>query len=420
LRILYLTQYFGQATDAGSGRHFFFTKYAVERGHDVAVITSNVDYKNAQKRKSGKNGRNVRTNEGVEIQYVYSYSNFRGSILKRMLFFASYVFFSLGQAVRVKRPDIVYAVSTPLTVGLLGFLISRYWRVPYVFEVGDVWPDAVVACGIVKNKLIIRSAHLLEMFCYRKAAHVVGLSRLICDNIVGKGVPCRKVSLITNGVDFSLFTPDRHDEKRNAARVSGDYRDRFVAMYMGAHGIYNALDTIMIAARALKDDPRVMFVFVGNGDEKGRMQSIVRGEGLKSVCFLPTVSRLESISLLAAADAFLLPNRKGDYFACNLPNKLFDYLASARPIVVAGYGETSEIVSTAGCGIVVPAEDGAAMAEAILSLVRMPLSDREAMGQKGRAYVQKHYDREQLGEKFLNILDRSAAPRRGTAIDAGF
>jgi glycosyltransferase involved in cell wall biosynthesis len=404
MNILYLCQVFEVGNDPGSERHFYFCRYAVRNGHQATAITSNVDYKNAKTKIKGACGTIKRDEEGVHIYYVYSYANFRGSFVKRFYYYLTYFFSSIVQSFKIDKPDVIYAVSTPLTVGLLGYILSRLRGIPFVFEVTDLWPDAAVACGVVKNRALIKLAHWLEMFCYRKAAHIVGLGRSICDAIVAKGVDAGEMSLISNGVDFSLFSDEKDDSRRIAARDKFGFGDRFVAMYMGAHGAYNALDTIIDTAIMLKDDLRFLFVFVGDGDEKPKLQKRVSDHDLANVIFLPPMPRVESPAMLAAADVFVLPNRKGDFFTGNLPNKLFDFLASARPIVVAGAGETPDLVMAAGAGRCGAAEDGRAMADSLIELADMPIEARMAMGKKGRDYVLAQYDRNRLSEQFLDIL----------------
>ncbi|MEI6258796.1 MAG: glycosyltransferase family 4 protein [Deltaproteobacteria bacterium] len=405
MRILYLCQVFETGNDTGSERHFYFCKYAVSKGHYATAITSNVDYKNARVKIAGTTGEFIQSIEGVDIHYVYSYVNFRGSFFKRFYYYMTYLFSSIVEASKITKPDIVYAVSTPLTVGLLGYVISRLRGIPFVFEVTDLWPEAAVACGVVKNKGLIKLAHWLAMFCYRTSSHIVGLGRSMCEAIVAKGIDKRKVSLITNGVDLSLFSnAGKDDSQQSKIRAKYGFGNRFVVMYMGAHGTYNALDTIIDAAFILRYDPRFLFVFVGNGDEKPILQMRVSDLHLAHVIFLPSMPRVESPAILSAADAFVLPNRKGEFFTGNLPNKLFDFLATGRPVVVAGVGETPELVIAAGAGMCVPAEDNVAMANSLIELAEMPVEERMAMGKRGRAYVFRHYDRNRLSERFLEIL----------------
>ncbi len=147
-------------------------------------------------------------------------------------------------------------------------------------------------------------------------------------------------------------------------------------------------------------------MLVGDGDEKSRLQTMVQERGLTNVRFLPPMPRMKTPTLLRAADVFLLTNRCGKFYTMNLPNKLFDFLASGRPIVVAGRGESGDLVQRAGAGRVVPAEDGAAMAEAVIELAALSSAERLAMGESGRQYVVEHYNRDKLSQMFLNTLER--------------
>lgn len=405
MKILYLCQVFDTGNDTGSERHFYFCKYAVSKGHEATVITSNVDYKNAVRKFAGEKGKIIKLVDGVDIHYVYSYANIRGSFLKRFYYYVTFFFSSVIAALRIRKPDIIYAVSTPLTVGLLGYIISRLRGIPFIFEVTDLWPEAAVECGIVKNRFLIKLANWLAMLCYTKSEHVVSLGPKGRERIIAKGIARHKVSLITNGVDLSLFSIDKEDDSnRIAIRKKYDFKDRFVVMYMGAHGAYNALDTIIDAALILRGDPRFLFVLIGDGDEKTKLQRRVFDQHLDNFVFLPPMPRVDSPAMLSTADAFVLPNRKGDFFTGNLPNKLFDFLASARPIVVAGAGETPELVTAAGAGLCGPPEDSQTMANLLVELANLPEVARMAMGARGRDYVFANYDRDKLSERFLAIL----------------
>lgn len=408
MKVVYLTQVFEVGQDPGSERHFYFCKYLLRHGHQAIAVTSNVDYKKAIPKYPGR-GWHVRcVFEGVDVHYVYSYANFRGSFKKRFWYYLTYLFTALITGLFVEKPDVIYAVSTPLTVGFLGYLISRLRGIPFVFEVTDIWPDAALVVGVIKNEQFIRAARWMEMLCYHKAARIVALTEGIRDNIIAKGIAPDKVVLITNGVDPTLF--DRRtvsETERARVRQELGFDNHFVCMYLGAHGDYNALDTVIDAADALRGDPRYLCALVGDGDDKPRLQAIVQKRGLANVCFLPPVSRMQAPVLLQAADVFLLPNRRGAFYTMNLPNKLFDFLASQRPIVVAGHGESGNLVERAAAGCVVEAEDGKAMAQAVTELAALSHTKLDAMGEAGRQYVLTNFSREDLSRTFLDVLERA-------------
>jgi glycosyltransferase involved in cell wall biosynthesis len=265
--------------------------------------------------------------------------------------------------------------------------------------VADVWPDAGIAMGTLTNPLVISIMQAMENACYQRAAWITALTRGIKENIESKGYPADKILVVTNGIDPKIFieVPPRRAKE---LRSSLGFDDHFVGLYLGAHGHYNSLWTIIQAADYLKEDRRFAFVLIGDGDYKAHLEQQVQALNLRNVTFLSSVPRRESPEYLAMADVFLLPNRNGDFFKMNLPNKLFDFLAARRPIVVAGEGETGDTVRQAEAGDVVPAEDAAAMAQAICRLASLSATDRQQMGNRGRAFVMSHYDR---ADQYLRI-----------------
>lgn len=408
MKILFLIQIFETHDDTGSDRHYYFAKKLVEEGHKVEVITANIDYKNAEKRFKNHSGVVRKKIDGISIHYVPVYSNFRGSFFKRMIFFLSFFISSTYVAIKSTKVNVVYSVSTPLTVGFLGTIISAIKRIPMVFEVTDVWPDAAIHTGVIKNKLIISIAKIIEWICYKRSSSVICLSNGIQLNIINKGVLKEKTILIPNGVDTSLFNKNGEDLNeikniRNNYQLGND----FLAMYLGAHGAYNSLFTILDAAKKLNHSEQIKIAFVGDGDEKSKLQKYVLENNLTNVIFIGTVSRTQSIKLLKSADIFLLPNRKGSFFECNLPNKLFDYLASARPIVVSGHGETSEVIKKSKSGIIVDAENSSAFSSSILELSNLSKEKRIEMGKSGQEYVFSNYDREKQFQLFIKTLNDS-------------
>ena len=279
MKLLILIQIFETHDDTGSDRHFYFAKKMVEKGHEVEVITANIDYKNARKRFKNKSGTITKTIDGITIRYVPVYSNFRGSFFKRMIFFVSYFFSSIYAAISSSKINLIYSVSTPLTVGLLGLIIAKLKKVPMVFEVTDVWPDAAIQTGVIKNSFIIKISKFIENICYKGSSKIICLSKGIQSNIINKGVERNKTILIPNGVDLILFNEihkiyDLKNITRREYNLGGD----FIAMYLGAHGAYNSLFTIIEAAKDIKKYREIKIVFVGDGDEKKKLKEELQKE----------------------------------------------------------------------------------------------------------------------------------------------
>jgi glycosyltransferase involved in cell wall biosynthesis len=404
MKLLYLTQVFEIEEDTGSDRHSYFCRYAArEHGWRVVAITSNVDYKRAMPRYP-RRWFVEREYDGITIHYVYSFAGIRGSFLKRFWYYVTYFAATVLDALRIRRPDVIYAVSTPLSVGFLGFVLSRLWRRPYVFEVTDLWPDALLALGVAKKGPALLIARWMERTCYRGASRIVALTEGIREGIVAKGIAAEKVTLITNGFDPDLFRSVDADAREKIRKSIGLATDELCCMYLGAHGLYNALPTIIEAAEALRDRPDISFVLLGDGDAKAGLKRMAHERDLKNVRFLDPLPRRQAIDFLTAADVLLIPNRAGEFFRMNLPNKLFDFLATGHPIVVAGEGETAEVVRRAACGIIVPAEDSLAMSRAIVELLEIGEGGRLALGERGRDYAMKYYTRDGLAERFVQCV----------------
>lgn len=264
--------------------------------------------------------------------------------------------------------------------------------------------------GFLRNRFLIMLLKRMEKYCYKKAYAIVALSEGIKSNIQTKiGPEKEKVTLVSNGVDPDLFTlNDGSMARAEKVRISQGWKERFVCMYLGAHGKYNALDTIIRAAERCGFDPSVLFALVGDGEEKIKLQASAAGIGLSNIVFLSPVERWQAPFYLQAADAFLLPNLSGEYYRMNLQNKFFDYLASNRPIIFAGCGESAEIIENCSCGFVVPAEDDGAMVRAILDLKNLTGEERVQMGQRGRDMALKRFNRHALAESWIGLLQRAA------------
>lgn len=409
MRVLFLVQFFDGPGDPGSDRWYALARQMARHGHEVEVVTSPVNYKEARIKDRLLGSERFASGGSLDVAYVYSFADIRGSYLRRYWYFLTF-FFSAGlKALRLRRPDVIYAVSTPLTVGFLGALLSKRWGSRLFFEVTDVWPDAAIEVGVLRSRLLIGVARLLERVTYRQSTKILGLTDGICKNIAAKGVPASKLSVVTNGVDLSLFL-ERHElaETREHLRGSWDASGKFVCMYIGAHGAYNALHTIIDAAIALKDDPRVAFVLVGEGDVKPELQARAAAAGLANVQFLGLVPRSETPGLLSAADCFLLPILKGAFYDLNLPNKFFDYLASGAPILVSGSCEAGRIVQAAGAGEVLPAEDGEALAAAIVRLAETDAAQRAVVGQRGRSVARERFSRDAVFRPLLDLMDQAS------------
>ena len=401
-KVLVLIQIFETPDDNGSDRHFYFCKKLVEEGYDVNVITSNIDYKSAVPRFNDQNSA-IKEIYGITVEYLKVYTNIRGSFIRRIFFYLSFFFQALYVLPKKKDIDIIYAVSTPLSTGLLGSLASWFLQKPLTFEVTDVWPDAAIHTGVIKNRLLILLLKLIENICYSRSDKIIALTEGIKRNIENKIQLSGKIELIPNGVDISLFE-EISLQSRSNIRESYDFGSKIVCTYLGAHGSYNSLQTLIEAANYLKTYSKFIFLFIGDGDEKIRLIQLKEELGLENVKFVDPLPRKQAINMLNASDLFLLPNRKGKFFEGNLPNKLFDFMMVGRPIIISGRGESSKVIQESGCGISVEPEDYIDMANNIIELGNMTEYERFKIGKKGSDFVRKNYNREEHSKLLEHIF----------------
>jgi glycosyltransferase involved in cell wall biosynthesis len=302
----------------------------------------------------------------------------------------------------------VYATSPPLFVGAVGLAAARIRRVPFVFEVRDIWPESAIALGELTNPRAILAAESLERLLYRSAKRVVAVTQGIEARLVKRGMAPSKIEHIPNGANTELF---RFSEAgRRSTRQAWGVDDKFVAMYAGIHGIAQGLETVLKAAELLREQADIRFVLVGEGPRKPDLARMVDDLALRNVTMLPEVASAEMPSYLSAADCAIVPLKREPIFRGALPSKMFEAWSCSLPVLLSVEGEADTILNAAGGGISCMPEDPEALASAIRSLA----SDRaeaRAMGARGRAYVAGHYSRQEqaraLEELLLAVVDEN-------------
>lgn len=384
-------------------RHWQHTRALARAGHDVTVVTSYVQHKERAIPERYRGRRMVHeVEDGIDVWRTYSTPGYGRDLRSRISNYGTFAWWSALAGLRSPRPDVVVASSPSLPSAAAAAALAAARRARFVLEVRDLFPDSAIAMGLLTDRRIIAVSRRLERYCYARADRIVALTEGIRDGIVAQGVPPGKVELITNGVDLEIADGA---SPTTAAPVPDD---AFVAMYVGAHGTYSSLETVLDAAARLRDDRNTRLVLIGGGDRKPALLEEARAKGLANVAFVDPVPKREVPSWLARADACLLPYQDNPLFAGALPNKAFDYLGAARPIIAsAPAGELTRMVERAGCGVAVPPEDGEAMAGAIRALAADPEGAR-AMGARGRAYALEHYDRARLAARFVAVVESVA------------
>ena len=407
MHILIIHQAFASLDEPGGTRHHEFARLLASRGHKVTVIASPVSYITgaptpSQPPPSSKKMGEVPKAEGVEILRASVYTAHHKSFFHRSIAFFSFMFSSLLIGLKVKHVDLVWGTSPPIFQGATGWVLAKIKRVPFLFEVRDLWPQFAIAVGVLKNPVLIRATEWLERFLYRNADQVMVNSPGFLEAVTSRGA--KRVELIPNGADPSMFDPeDDGAEFRRAQHLE----DKFVVMYAGAHGISNDLGVVLESASLLAEVPEIQIVLVGDGKEKFALQTQAEKLNLKNVTFLPSVPKSEMAKTLAGAHACIAILKPLEEYKTTYPNKVFDYMAAARPVILAIDGVIREVVESAKCGMFSTPGDAVELADTI----RLFYTNRDRskrMGLAGREYLERNFSRAVIGEKLVGLLENLA------------
>lgn len=415
-RILFITPYFPPEVGAAQARISETAMRLARRGHEVTVLTTLPNYPKGVVFPGYERGQRRREDwHGVRVVRVWSYISTNKGFFKRVLSQLSFGLFSPLLALGAIGPlDVIIIGSPPLFDAIAGRTLAWLKRRPYIFTVADIWPESAVQLGALRNRAFIWLAEQLEWSTYRKATSVWALTDGIRSTLVKRGLPAAHVFRLTNGVDTALFQPTPRDK----AKAALGWDDRFTVLYAGTVGLAQGLEIILDAAERLQDTPDVRFVIAGEGVKKAELKAEAARRGLTNVEFLGSFPYEQMPSVLSAADACLVPLKNLPLFAGAIPSKLYEVMACARPILLAVDGEARDLVERqAGAALYVEPENGSALADGVLWFLQHP-DEARALGERGRAYVVAHYDREALTttlEGHINSAIDAQSHMRGLA-----
>lgn len=389
MRVLILTQYFPPEVGAAQGRLAALARELRGHGDEVTVVTALPNYPGGRIYPKYAGRLYLRDDwDGFPVYRTWLYPSL-GTGLRRLFNYASFAVTSLWGLSRAGRPDLLFVESPPMSLGIPGIMAARAWGVPLVFNVADLWPDAIRAVGALGDGVALRLAGRLERFLYRQATYVNAVTRHWQRTLIEeRGVPAEKVLFLPNGVDTTRYRPTEPDR---ALRSRLGLEGKQVVVYAGTHGYAHAVDIALRAARLLTGHPAIHFVFVGDGSQKPELVRLARDLALRNVTFLDPVPPDEVGRFLSIAACGLVTLRGSAYFEAVRPVKTWAILACGRATVFSGAGEGADLVREADAGIVVPPEDPAALAAAIREVCADP-ARAEAYGRRGRRYAEEHLD----------------------------
>ncbi len=409
MHILLIHQYFLEKGEGGGSRFNEMTRLWEEKGHRVTVLAGTVHYNTGLKpaKYKGKYIYKEQYSDNITVYRCHVSGSYNKHFTGRLWGYLSFVFSAWYAGMfRARGPfDVLLATSPPLFVALPAYFLSRFRRIPLVFEVRDLWPESAIDAGVLKNKLLIRLSYSLEKFIYRSSSLINVLTPAFRKSLTEKkNVSDKKIVTIPNAADFSLAERASEEFDRNEMRRSMGIRvDMLVIIYVGAHGVANALGQLLDAALLLKKDP-VLFLLVGEGMEKKKLMERAQKENIHNVKFLDPVPKETVFEYILMSDIGTSVLKNVDTFKTIYSNKTFDYMSCSRPVLLGIDGVSRELIETAGCGVYAEPENPEAYAEAVRHYLRHPELIEEH-GKRGYAYAKAHFDRAVLADKYIAELE---------------
>ncbi len=402
MKITVLSQWYAPEPEAKS--HILAKDLAL-RGHTVTAITGFPNYPEGKLYPGySVRWRQWEVQDNVRILRVPLYPDHSRSALKRIANYGSFALSASILGLALAGPaDIVWVYHPPLTTSLPALAISSVYRVPFVYEIQDMWPETLAATGMASSRQMLGMAGSLARCVYHRASAVTVISPGFKRNLIEKGVPADKIHIIPNWADEDVYHPCPRDE---ALAQQAGFSGHFNVVYAGNLGAAQALGNVIAAAALLKDLADVQFVFIGTGVEEEQLKNAAAAEGLTNVSFIGRKPPQQMPPYYALADVLLVHLKDDPLFEITIPSKTIAYMASGRPVLAAVKGDAVKVVHTAGAGVTCQPENPQALADGLRSLYRLPRHQREAMGAAGRQAYLSQFTRSVLVGRYESLFEQ--------------
>lgn len=415
MRILFLSHYFPPEVNAPASRTYEHCRQWVQKGHQVTVVTCAPNHPQGVVYDGYQNKLYQRSEiDGITVIRLWTYVTANEGFVKRTLNYVSYMFATLVAAPFLPTTDIVISTSPQFFNGLAGFVVSRLKRAPWTLEIRDLWPESILAVGAITNKTVIRILQYLELFAYRKADLIIPVTDAFKQYMLKKGIENEKIQVIKNGVDLEFYKENSNSEDLSILQVSQkhdqdlkeiDFTGKFVASYVGTHGMAHHLETVLEAAELVRDYPDIVFLLVGDGAERNTLLELKSKMDLDNVIMLEQQPKSTMPQLWQVSNVSLVLLKKSELFKTVIPSKIFESLAMKKPIILGVEGESKEIIEASNAGICITPEDHHQLANAVLKLYKDSALTKD-FSENGRQFVENNFDRKVLAGNYLSLLEK--------------
>jgi colanic acid biosynthesis glycosyl transferase WcaI len=407
MKILFLSENFPPETNAAATRVFERAVYWAKWGHRVTVITSAPNFPHGKLFEGYKNRwKQTEVMNGIRVVRVKTYISANRGVVRRSLDFLSFFVTGTLAGWAEPRPDVVAATSPQFFAAVAGWCIGRARRIPFIFELGDLWPTSIYAVGAMNKGVALRAMEKVELILYRRSARVAALTHAFKRNLMARGIAESKVAVVLNGVDLPRYAPRPRD---TALADEWGLIGKFVVGYVGTHGMAHGLINVLDAAEILRPLDDVRFLFAGAGAERDMLIEEAEARGADNVVFMPAQPKEAMPAVWSLCDVALVHLLDRLAFAEVIPSKIFEAMAMGLPILLAApRGEAADIVEGHSAGRWVPPGAPEALADAVRALASDEAA-RQAMGTAALAAAPAH-SRESQAQEMLAVFEAAMKP----------
>jgi len=407
VKILYVSQYFSPEKCAPAARVSELAQHWANNGDRVTVLTGFPNHPtgildpNYRKRFRRLHCRERVGTVDVVRTWLWPLAN--AEIWKRVICYVSFLLSACVAGLFLDQPEVVIATSPQLLVGLSGWFLARFFGVPFVLEIRDLWPESMGAVGAQKsNQRLYRGVGLVAKFLYKHCAQIVVVTPAFRERLVEHwGVPAEKIDVVQNGVETDLFSPSGPTDIRRPFALEG----KFIVSYIGTIGMAHGLATVLDAAELIRHEcPGAHVLLIGDGAERSKVEEEAARRGLNNLSVLPAQPRESVPAFIRASDACLTLLKRAAVFQTVIPTKMLEFMSCGRAVILGVEGQAAEVLRQANAGICVAPENAEELANAIVTLYR-DSELRGRLGANGRAYVLQNLTRAQTAAKYTLVLE---------------
>ena len=411
MKILFVSHYFPPEVGAPAARVYELSKWWAGWGHDVTVLTGFPNHPDGKiypgYEKLFWRGLYREEVDGIKVvrTWLLPLPNRKG--WERMTNYTSFFVSSLMRGIFLSKPEVIIGTSPQLLVGLSGYFLARMKKVPYVFEVRDLWPESLVATGMSSSRsLVYKSLDRISKYLYEHSDKIIVVTKAFKKEILSKPglrVRAESIELLENGVDIDIFKPFS-SEKRRMLKEQMGLGGRFVISYIGTLGIAHGLDVVLkVAEKAKISQKDWLFLLVGEGADRERLEKVREDSGLDNVVFTGKVARERVPKMINLSDICMVLLKNKATFKTVIPSKMLEFMSCGVPIVLGVAGQAREILEASGGGIFFEPENADELFNSLKFLYSSE-SVRKQMGEEGRAYIEREFSRERKAREYLSIL----------------